>query len=182
MCSPCLCPLCTSASIHPPIPTFGKFLLEIFLNFLFLLFLLRGAAHALAVDVSSAHMHWQNGVQQLVHSVLTIEKRWSYVAVNLCSKQSAKPPSPENSLATGGCFECNTFLVMVLDWLKKERMKERKKERWTILIFGHFRFAPLKLLLYIAITTIDWNKPLKLLSVFLDASICSSAMISLCKC
>ena len=86
MCSPRLCTLSASASIHPPIPTFGRFLLEIFLNFLFLLLLLCGAAHALAVDVSSAHVHQQNGVQQLIHSVPTIEKRWSYVAVMLKTK------------------------------------------------------------------------------------------------
>ena len=30
MCSPCLFTLSASASIHPPIPTFGRFLLEIF--------------------------------------------------------------------------------------------------------------------------------------------------------
>ena len=31
MCFPCLCPLSASASIYPPMPTFGRFLLEIFL-------------------------------------------------------------------------------------------------------------------------------------------------------
>ena len=30
-----------------------------------------------------------------------------------------------------------------------------------ILIFGHFRFAPSKWLLYVAITTVDWGKPFK---------------------
>ena len=34
MCSSCLCTLSASASIRPPIPTFGIFFLEIFLNFL----------------------------------------------------------------------------------------------------------------------------------------------------
>ena len=123
MCSPCLRTLSASASIHPPIPTFGRFLLEIFLNFLFLLFLLRGAAHALAVDASSAHVHRQNGVQQLTHSAPTIEKRWSYVAVML--KTNPKAPCPENSLATGGCFERNTYRITAPSWLKKERKKER---------------------------------------------------------
>ena len=51
--------------------------------------------------------------------------------------------------------------------------ERKKKERWTILIFGRFRFAPLKWLLYVAITTVDWGKPFKLLWVLLDASICS---------
>ena len=30
-----------------------------------------------------------------------------------------KAPPPENSLATGGCFECNTDRVTALGWLKK---------------------------------------------------------------
>ena len=34
MCSPCLCTLSASASIHPPIPTFDRFLLEISFKFL----------------------------------------------------------------------------------------------------------------------------------------------------
>ena len=34
MCSSCLCTLSASTSTHPPIPTFGRFLLEIFLKFL----------------------------------------------------------------------------------------------------------------------------------------------------
>ena len=79
--------------------------------------------------------------------------------LQLRSKQSAKAPPPENSLATGGSFECKTFLVTALDWLKKESQKEWKKEDWTILIFGYFRFAPLEWLLYVAITTVDWGKP-----------------------
>ena len=79
----------------------------------------------------------------------------------LRSKQSAKASPPENSLATGGSFERSTFLVTALDWLKKE------KRRWTILIFGRFRFVPLKWLLYVTITTIDWGKPFKLLCVLL---------------
>ena len=67
-----------------------------------------------------------NGIQQLIHSAPMIEKHWSYVAVTLKTKR--KSTTPENSLAAGGSFERNTFLVMVLDWLKKERKKERKKE------------------------------------------------------
>ena len=50
-------------------------------------------------------------------------------------------PLPENSLATGGCFECNTYRVKALGWLKKEK-KERRR---TILIFDHSRFATLKI-------------------------------------
>ena len=84
--------------------------------------MLHGAAHTFAVDASSMHMHQQNGIQQLIHSAPTIEKRWSYVVVTL-----TKAPCPENSLATGGYFEHNTYHVTALGWLKKERKKEFKK-------------------------------------------------------
>ena len=80
--------------------------------------MLRGAAHALAVDSSSSHMHRQNCVQQLAHSAPTIEKRWHYVAVTLKTKH--KSTTPENSLATGGCFERNTYRVTALGWLKED--------------------------------------------------------------
>ena len=59
-----------------------------------------------------------NGVQQLVHSAPLIEKRWSYVAVTLKAKFKMLPP--ENFLATGDCFECNTYHITALGWLKKE--------------------------------------------------------------
>ena len=71
--------------------------------------------------------------KQLVQSAPRSKKRWSYVTVTL--KTKCKSTTPENSLASGGSFERNTFLVTVLDWLKKEKKK---------MIFGHFRFAPLK--------------------------------------
>ena len=132
MCSPCLCTLSASASIHPPIPTFGRFLLEILLNFLFLLFFVTWC-HPRPCSYCIIHAHEPtNGIQQLIHSAPTIEKRWSYVAVTLKTKR--KSITPENSLSTGGCFECNTYHVTVLGWLKKKRN----------LIFNCFRFATLK--------------------------------------
>ena len=48
-------------------------------------------------------------------------------------------------------------------------VEERKKERRSILIFGCFRFVALKMLLHVAITTVHWGKPFKLLGVLLDA-------------
>ena len=39
----------------------------------------------------------------------------------LRSKESAKAPPPENSLAGGGSFERNSYRVTALGWLKKER-------------------------------------------------------------
>ena len=83
----------------------------------------------IAFDESSAHVHRQDGVQQLIHSApWTIES--AGVMSQLRSKQSAKAPPPENSLATGGSFECNTFLVTALDRLKKETEKMNNSAFW----------------------------------------------------
>ena len=46
---------------------------------------------------------------------------------------------PRDFLATGGCFESNTYRVMVIDWLKKEGKNEQFR-----LILNHFRLATLK--------------------------------------
>ena len=59
--------------------------------------MLRGTAHVIAVDESSAHVcigEWRptaSGKSQL------------------CSKQSFKKPSPENLMTIGGCFERYTY-------------------------------------------------------------------------
>ena len=42
------------------------------------------------------------------------------VMLQLHSTPSAKCSPQENSLATGGCFERNTYRVTALGWLKKE--------------------------------------------------------------
>ena len=57
---------------------------------------------------------------------------------------------------------------------------ERERERWTVLIF--LPFLVCHFLLHIVITTADWGRLYKLLYVLFDASICSPAMILLCKC
>ena len=123
------------------------------------------------------HVHRQNGVQQLVHSAPTIEKCWSYIYVAVTLKTKCISTTPENSLATGGCFKCNTFHVTVLGWLKKERMEERK--------LNNSDFRPFQIChgfkivtIHNAITTADWGRLYKLLYVVLDTSICSPAMIS----
>ena len=136
-----------------------------------------------------------NGVQQLVHSAPRSKKRWSYVAVTLKTKcKSTIPrefPGYWWQFRTQNFSRCSARLVeagahrarkgacnsnrarfagsISSCWRKKE------ERRWKILIFGHFKFAPLKWLLYVAITTVEWGK---LLWVLLDASICSPAMIS----
>ena len=92
---------------------------------MFLLFLLRGAAHALAVDASSAHVHQQNGVQQLIHSAPMIEKRWSYVAVTLKTKR--KSTTPREFPGYWWQFRMQHFSRYGAR-LVEERKKERKKE------------------------------------------------------
>ena len=62
-------------------------------------------------------------------STLSHDRKSAGVMSQLRSKQSAKAPSPENSLAIGGSFECSTFLVTALDWLKKER-KMKNSDFW----------------------------------------------------
>ena len=52
----------------------------------------------------------------------------------LHSKQSAKAQSPENSLATGGSFECKTFRVTVLDWLKQRKKEDERF--WFLAVSG----------------------------------------------
>ena len=48
----------------------------------------------------------------------------------LCLKQGSNKLSIKNFMAIGGCFECYTYCIMALGWVKKkkERKKERKKE------------------------------------------------------
>ena len=76
------------------------------------------------------------GVQQLYDSAPSVflAKKIAGVKSQLRSKQSSKGPFPENFLATGGYFECNTYCAMALGWSKKERKK-------TILSFDHFRLT-----------------------------------------
>ena len=136
MCSPCLCTLSASAFIRPPIPTSGRFLLEIFLNFACLLC---GAAHALAVNcASSAHVHRQ----MASNSYYTLPPRSSPQKnaggkSSLRSKQSTKAPSPENSLATGGSFgtqHLSHYSARLVEERKKEWRKVNDTDFWLFLV------------------------------------------------
>ena len=78
-----------------------------------------------------------NGFQQPVCSAPSVFPAESASGKSqLCSKQSSNKPSPENFLTIGVCFECYTYHVAVLGWMKKEeeRKKERKKEDEQILL------------------------------------------------
>ena len=130
-----------SQCIHQPIPTFGRFLVS--------------AAHALAV---SAHVH--RG--EYCASTLPPQSKSAEVMSQLRSTPSAKCTSQENFLATGGCFEHNTYRVTALGWLKKEEYEP------SILILDCFRFATLKQLLHIAVITADWGSLYKLLLAFVS--------------
>ena len=70
-----------------------------------------------------------NGIQKLAHWPLCIppqKKRRSLVAVML--KMNLKYTLPENFPVTGGCFECNTYCIMVLEE-EEEEEEEEEKER-----------------------------------------------------
>ena len=100
----------------------------------------------------------QNGIQQLVHFAPQSKKHWSYVADML--KTKCKSTTPREFPGYWWQFWTQHF--------SRYGARLVEERRWTILIFGHFRFAPLKRLLYVAITTVDC---FKLLCVLLDASI-----------
>ena len=66
-----------------------------------------------------------NGVQQPVHSApQSSPQEGESGKSQLCSRQSSNVPSPDNFMTIGGCFECYTYRVTALGWLKKN---ERKK-------------------------------------------------------
>ena len=125
MCSPCLCTLSASASIRPLIPTFSRFL-----------FLLSGTAHALAVDASSAHVHRRMAFNRLIVPYTPPPRSkstgvvWLEWQLRSKSKHSTKASLPENSLAAGGCFECNMYCVTALDW-KEAADGARKRQQFT---------------------------------------------------
>ena len=96
------------------------------------------------------------------------EKRWSYVAVTLNTKCEMHNPREFPSY----------WWLFQMQHLSRYSARLAEERRWTILIFNRFRFATLKQLLHIAITTVDWGRLYKLLYVVLDISICSPAMIS----
>ena len=70
-----------------------------------------------------------NGFQQPVHTAPSVfcAKKSASGTSQLHPKQSSNEPYPENFMTIGGCFECYTYRIMVLVWLKKE--EQRKKER-----------------------------------------------------
>ena len=69
-----------------------------------------------------------NGIQQLAHSLPQSSPQKSASGKSQLHSGKARP-IPKNFMTIGGCFECYTYRVMVLGWLKKEeRKKERNKE------------------------------------------------------
>ena len=75
--------------------------------------------------VISARVHWRMAsYSQYALPPQSSPQESASGKSQLHSKQSSKGPFPENSLASGGCFEHYTYHVMALGWLKK---KEKKK-------------------------------------------------------
>ena len=83
---------CYISHNHPYISS-SAFLLEIFLNLLFLLFFVTRCRPSTCGWCVIRARAPTNGVQQLVHSAPTIEKRWSYVTVTLKTKFGMHTPS-----------------------------------------------------------------------------------------
>ena len=134
-CSPCLCTLSASASIPPPIPTFGRFILEIFKSSCFCSFcyVVQPTHLWLMHHLHKCTNKWRPTANKLYPM---IEKRWSYVTVMLKTKHK----KTQNSLATGGCFECNTYRITALGWLKKERKKMNNSE-FRLFQVCHFKIV-----------------------------------------
>ena len=86
------------------------------------------AAHALTVDASSSHMctdKWLPTASTLCPSVFPAKKAQAVSPSYAQSKAHMNHLQAENFVTIGGCFECYTYHVTALGWLKKE--EERKK-------------------------------------------------------
>ena len=77
---------------------------------------------------STAHMCWQmaSNNQYALPPQSSPQKKQTVSPSYAQSKAQKDHRSPENFVTIGGCFECYTYHVTALGWLKK---KERKKER-----------------------------------------------------
>ena len=70
-----------------------------------------------------------NGFQRPVHSTPSVFAAKSVGGkFQLCSMQNSNGPSSENFMTIGGCFECYTYHVTALGWLKKREKKRKKKK------------------------------------------------------
>ena len=141
---------------HPSTHPYISFM--IFLNFLFLLFLLCATAHALEVDVSSVHMHhdkWHLTVP--VHTAPSIKSAGATCVTVTCTLNT------KFEMHTSREFPGYWWLFRMRNLLRNGARLAEERRRWTILIFNHFRFATLKQLLHTAITTADWCRLYELL-------------------
>ena len=137
-------------------------------------------SHTLAVDASSSYVctnEWLLTASTLCPLSLFCKKGESGKS-QLRSKQSSNGPYPENFMTIGGCY---TYRIMLPAWMKKEeQIKKERNEKMNNSDFWPSQVCHFKV--HIANTTADWGKLCKRLCVLLDMSICSPAMILLCKC
>ena len=76
-------------------------------------------------DASSAHVHRQMASVILLVYTLPPQSKSAEVMLQLNSTPSVECTPKENFLATGCCFERNTYRVTALGWLKKEEEDEQ---------------------------------------------------------
>ena len=122
--------VCIETSLHQLDFFFENLFMETcFCSFLIKLIsfnLLRGAANALAVDVASIH------TCAPINSQYTLSPQSYHKKAQVVSPSYAQSKAQMNHPQTvGGYFECYTYCIMALGWLKK---------RCTILTFNCFRF------------------------------------------
>ena len=138
---PCLWTLLASSYIQSFLTVCKKsFKNSCLCSFFFRIIQLCVASHTFVVI---QHVYWQIGTYQLVHFAPRSSPQksiWVKLQLqNVCLKPSSKCTLPENFLATGGCFECNTNCVTAntncvtaQGWLKKERRKKKKERNFDL--------------------------------------------------
>ena len=174
--------------------------LEIFYNFLFLLFLNYCSSQPVQlypplIPHISDFCHCKNCAMPPTHlrlmrqlavnassypSTCTDEWRPTVSTVGLPSEkaQMLSRSHAQNEAQIDDPKRISWLLVAIQNATRIALRRQAPCKKKAILTFDCFRFATLYQLLHGTITTADWGRLYKLLYVLLDASMCSPAMIS----
>ena len=85
---------------------------------------MRCRPHTCGLCVILTCVHWIDKWLPTASTLCLLNLPHKQTQVVSPSYTQIKSPFPENFLAIGGCFECYTYHVMVLGWLKKEKRKK----------------------------------------------------------